>query len=216
MTRTSTVASTTHASEMRSRILDAAQRVMHNHGYRATTMPAIAAEADVSVGLLYRYFESKEELHLAMCEAITQAQLDELSVQLGGIHDTSERLAAGVRLFIEGLEAKDWGGIVVAGWAEAETNSRLRDLLQRRCDQLRSFVAMFIRESVARGEIDPAIDVEQVSLGVTMLLDGVLAHRTEVGRRFDPALAERAIIGLLAGVLRPVQPATLPPGQVPL
>jgi AcrR family transcriptional regulator len=194
--------STVHASEMRTRILDAAQRVMHNDGYRATTMPAIAAEADVSVGLLYRYFESKEELHLAMCEAITQAQLDELSVELAGIPGTTERLAMGVRLFIEGLEAKDWGGIVVAGWAEAETNPRMRDLLQRRCDQLRSFAAMFIRDSIARGEVDPALDVEQLSLGVAMLFDGALAHHAEVGRRFDPALAQRAITGLLAGALR--------------
>jgi AcrR family transcriptional regulator len=194
--------STAHASEMRTRILDAAQRVMHNDGYRATTMPAIATEADVSVGLLYRYFESKEELHLAMCEAITQAQLDELSVQLAAIADPTQRLASAVRLFVESLETRDWGGIVVAGWAEAETNPRLRDLLQRRCDQLRSFAAMFIRESIARGEADPALDVDQLSLGVAMLFDGALAHHAEVGRRFDPGLAQRAITGLLAGALR--------------
>jgi AcrR family transcriptional regulator len=193
--------STAHASEMRMRILDAAQRVMHNDGYRATTMPAIAAEADVSVGLLYRYFESKEELHLAMCEAITQAQLNELSVQLAAIPDPTERLASAVRLFVESLDAKDWGGIVVAGWAEAETNPRLRELLQRRCDQLRSFAAMFIRESIARGEVDVALDVEQLSLGVAMLFDGALAHHAEVGRRFDPRLTQRAITGLLAGAL---------------
>jgi AcrR family transcriptional regulator len=194
--------STAHATEMRARILDAAQRVMHNDGYRATTMPAIAAEADVSVGLLYRYFESKEELHLAMCEAITQAQLNELSVQMASIADPTERLASAVRLFVESLETKDWGGIVVAGWAEAETNPRLRDLLQRRCDQLRSFAAMFVREAIARGETDPSVGVDQVSLGVAMLLDGALAHHTEVGRRFDPGLAQRAITSLLAGALR--------------
>jgi AcrR family transcriptional regulator len=187
---------------MRGRILDAAQRVLHNDGYRATTMPAIAAEADMSVGLLYRYFESKEELLLAMCEGITQAQLNELSAQLGQIADPAERLASGVRLFIDSLDAKDWGAIVVAGWAEASTNPRLRDLLQRRCDQLRSFAAIFIRESIARGEADPSIDVERVSLGVAMLLDGALAHHAEMGRRFDPASVEHAITGLLAGALR--------------
>jgi AcrR family transcriptional regulator len=191
-----------HAAEMRARILDAAQQVMHDEGYRATTMPAIASQAEISVGLLYRYFESKDELLLAMCEGINQAQLDELSAQLGQIADPAERLASAVRLFIESLEAKDWGAIVIAGWAEADTNPRLRDLLQRRCDQLRAFAAMFIRESIARGEADPSIDVDRVSLGVAMLLDGALAHHAEVGRRFDPILAERAITGLLTGTLR--------------
>jgi AcrR family transcriptional regulator len=191
-----------YATKMRGRILDAAQRVLHNDGYQATTMPAIAAEADMSVGLLYRYFESKDELLLAMCEGITQAQLNELSAQLGRIADPAERLASAVRLFIDSLDAKDWGAIVVAGWAEAHTNPRLRDLLQRRCDQLRSFAAIFIRESIARGEADPSIDVERVSLGVAMLLDGALAHHAEMGRRFDPVSAEQAITGLLAGALR--------------
>ena len=71
-------ATATHATEMRQRILDGAHRAMLDGGYRGTTMPKIAAEAGVSVGLLYRYFSSKEELYLAMCEAVTQAQLDAL------------------------------------------------------------------------------------------------------------------------------------------
>jgi AcrR family transcriptional regulator len=53
-------ATATHATEMRQRILDGARRAMLEGGYRGTTMPEIAAEAGVSVGLLYRYFSSKE------------------------------------------------------------------------------------------------------------------------------------------------------------
>ncbi|MGH2382209.1 MAG: TetR/AcrR family transcriptional regulator, partial [Candidatus Limnocylindria bacterium] len=77
--------SAAHATEMRQRILDGAHRAMLSGGYRGTTMPAIAAESEVSVGLLYRYFESKEELYLAMCEYVSQAQLDELAHQMGQI-----------------------------------------------------------------------------------------------------------------------------------
>ena len=53
-------ATAAHATEMRQRILDGAHRAMLSGGYRGTTMPSIATEAGVSVGLLYRYFESKE------------------------------------------------------------------------------------------------------------------------------------------------------------
>src|ERR671918_2795553 len=89
--------SAAHATEMRQRILDGAHRSMLAGGYRGTTMPAIATEAGVSVGLLYRYFDSKEELYLAMCEAVTQAQLDDLAVQLGQIPDPRARVAEAVR-----------------------------------------------------------------------------------------------------------------------
>ena len=46
----------------RERILDAALRLFHEHGWRATTMRAIAAEAGVSLGNAYYYFASKETL----------------------------------------------------------------------------------------------------------------------------------------------------------
>src|SRR5918994_4689320 len=112
--------SAAHATEMRQRILDGAHRAMLSGGYRGTTMPAIASESGVSVGLLYRYFDSKEELYLAMCEAVTQAQLDDLAVQLGQISDPRERLGSAVDLFISRLHVERWGPIVIAGWAEAD------------------------------------------------------------------------------------------------
>jgi AcrR family transcriptional regulator len=194
--------SAAHATEMRQRILDGAHRAMLAGGYRGTTMPAIAAEADVSVGLLYRYFDSKEELYLAMCEGVTQAQLDELASQMGQIADPRERLARAVGYFVESLEAERWGAIVTTGWAEADVNPQLRDLLRRRCDQIRAFAAMFLREAVANGEVEPEIDVEELSLATTMLMDGVIAHQAETGDRFDPDLAARSVIALIGRTLR--------------
>jgi AcrR family transcriptional regulator len=194
--------SAAHASEMRERILDGAHRAMLAGGYRGTTMPAIAAEAEVSVGLLYRYFESKEELYLAMCESVTQAQLDELAVQISQITDARERLARAVGYFVESLDTEHWGAIVTTGWAEADIKPALRDMLRRRCDQIRAFAAMFLREAIARGEIEADVEVEELSLATTMLMDGVIAHQAEMGDRFDPDLVQRSVIALVGRTLR--------------
>ena len=193
--------SATHATEMRQRILDGAHRAMLTGGYRGTTMPAIASEAAVSVGLLYRYFESKEELYLAMCESVTRAHLDELAVRLAEIPDPRERLRNAVDLFVQGLAVEHWGAIVTAGWAEADVNPALRDMLRRRCDQIRAFATMFLREAVVRGELDAAADLDDLSLAVTMLLDGVIAHQAEMGDRFDPNLVGRSVTSLLERTL---------------
>ncbi len=194
--------SAAHATEMRQRILDGAHRAMLSGGYRGTTMPAIAAEADVSVGLLYRYFASKEELYLAMCDYVSQAQLDELAVQMGQITDPRERLARAIGHFVESLESEHWGAIITAGWAEADVKPDLRDLLRRRCDQIRAFAAMFLREAIARGEIEPDVDIEELSLATTMLMDGVIAHQAETGDRFDADLVTRSVIALVGRTLR--------------
>jgi AcrR family transcriptional regulator len=189
---------------MRQRILDGAHRAMLSGGYRGTTMPEIATEAGVSVGLLYRYFDSKEELYLAMCEAVTQAQLDDLAVQLGQISDPRERLASAIDLFVDGLHAERWGPIVIAGWSEADVKPALRDMLRRRCDQIRAFVQMFLREAVVRGELEASADLEELALATAMLLDGVIAHQAEMGERFDPAIARRSLLALLGRTLAPV------------
>lgn len=55
----------TQKAEMtRQRILDAALKLFAVEGYEGTTMRKIAAQADCSLGLTYRYFSSKEELVL--------------------------------------------------------------------------------------------------------------------------------------------------------
>jgi len=53
---------TSRGEETKQKIVDAAMRLFEKHGYDATTMRAIAAEADVAVGNAYYYFPSKEHL----------------------------------------------------------------------------------------------------------------------------------------------------------
>lgn len=54
--------SETKSARTRSAIIDAALKLFRERGYDATTMRAIAAEAGVSVGNAYYYFDSKEQL----------------------------------------------------------------------------------------------------------------------------------------------------------
>lgn len=56
------------AEERRQQILDAAEVVFATSGYRDVGTAAVAAEAGVSEPTLYRYFESKRDLYVAMLE----------------------------------------------------------------------------------------------------------------------------------------------------
>jgi AcrR family transcriptional regulator len=50
----------------RAKVLDAATRVFTRRGFAAASMQDIANEADISVGLIYRHFKTKEELFGAL------------------------------------------------------------------------------------------------------------------------------------------------------
>lgn len=186
-----------HAAEVRHRILDGADRAFREAGFRGTSIPEIATAAGVSVGLIYRYFPSKEELFLSVCQLRTDTQLNELAAMLGAIADPADRLRAGIDYFVRSLVEQGWGSIVIHALAEADRNPRLRDMLIRLTEQERGFAAMFIREAIARGEAPPDLDVDAASLSVAMLLHGALVHQVERGPAFDTHAVTRAITAAL-------------------
>jgi AcrR family transcriptional regulator len=60
------VPTTTKGQETRRRLLAAARRVIERDGYVALRMADVAAEAKISLGGLYRYFENKDDLFLSL------------------------------------------------------------------------------------------------------------------------------------------------------
>lgn len=196
-------ASAAHTAEVRHRILDGADRAFSEAGFRGTSIPSIAAEAGVSVGLIYRYFPSKEELFLSVCQQRTESQLNELAATLGRIEDPAERLRAGIEYYVRSLVEQGWGSIVIHALAEADRNPRLRDMLVRLSEQERGFAAMFLREAIARGEAPPDLDVDAASLAVALLLQGAILHQAERGPAFDPRAVGQAISTVLTWPLRP-------------
>src|SRR4051812_18852075 len=68
------------AEATRRDILDAAQRLFERHGYAATTMEAIAAEAGVALKTVYVAFETKSGLLRALWNHLLRAGSDAVPV----------------------------------------------------------------------------------------------------------------------------------------
>lgn len=69
----------------RAQILEAARRCFTSIGFQAASVDRIAAEAGVSVGLLYRFFKSKG----ALIEAIVVEDAESQLIQFGALIDSS-------------------------------------------------------------------------------------------------------------------------------
>lgn len=70
------------------RIMDAAFKLIAKNGYEATSIAMIAAAAGVSKGLLYNYFESKEEL----VKALVSGAMEEGDNLMGELMDSDPRI----------------------------------------------------------------------------------------------------------------------------
>lgn len=118
------------ADLQRDRILQAAQRCFVEHGFHAASMASIAATADMSAGLIYRYFASKNEIIVAIIERQLEFLRAELRV-LEGPRDVAtaltERFGAGCKRGVTGLSAP----LVLEMSAEATRDPAIADALHR-------------------------------------------------------------------------------------
>ena len=174
-----------HAEVMRERILEGGRRAFIAGGFRGTSVPSIAAEAGVSVGLIYRYFPSKEELFLELCISGTPAELEELAENLAPIDDPVERLTVAIDSYFDALLQAIGAPLVLQALAAAPADERIRQALRRRGDDLRGFSAAFVQDAIVRGELPADADVDEIAAATTMLLDGALVAVAEQGEALD-------------------------------
>jgi AcrR family transcriptional regulator len=86
-------------------LLDAAARLMERQGSAGVSMQAVAAEAGVSVGLIYRYFGSKDDLLLAVIVEVLDAFATAVpeAIEAAG-PDPVRRLANAFRAYCEVID----------------------------------------------------------------------------------------------------------------
>ena len=189
-----------HAEAMREQILEGGRRAFASGGYRGTNVPAIAAEAGVSVGLIYRYFLSKEELFLELCLFGTPAELGRLTDELAPITDPILRLTVAIESYFEALFDAIGAPLVLQALAAAPADERVRAALARRATDLRDFAAAFTRDAIARGEIEAGADVDEIARVSATLLDGALVAVAEQGDALDRNGLRDLIVRAIAAV----------------
>jgi AcrR family transcriptional regulator len=69
----------------RQQVLDAAFACFARQGFHQTTVDDICRESELSPGVVYKYFRSKEEIIEAVCEGCQQANTPLIDPATGGV-----------------------------------------------------------------------------------------------------------------------------------
>jgi AcrR family transcriptional regulator len=121
---------TPRAEAQRERILCAAQRCFIEYGFHAASMASIAETAQMSAGLMYRYFDNKGAIVLAIIER----ELQEGRSQIAQLRSSRELVAALLDVFTR-WQARDPGAMSVALFlemsAEATRDPQIAAALRR-------------------------------------------------------------------------------------
>lgn len=134
-----------HKLPSKDRILLAARKLFGENGFHRTSMSELAAGADMSVGLIYRSFKSKEEI----IEAIVCADFDR---KLAEFESLRQRLVDGeltVRQTFEELFQKtieeNREALAFDILAEGFRNGRVGRTIDESCQRFRDYLRQFIR-----------------------------------------------------------------------
>ncbi|HUY09408.1 MAG TPA: TetR/AcrR family transcriptional regulator [Candidatus Dormibacteraeota bacterium] len=202
MGATEVTVATTHADQVRQRILDGAARAFSVSGFQGTSVPQIAGEVGVSVGLLYRYFPSKANLFTAICMSELESEIESLTRQLSEISDPTERLRQGVEFYLRQMEQKQSAGVILGALAEAPANNEVREVMRLRATTIRDFVRGYLEEGVKAGEVPATTPIEEFTQAIAMMLDGVVTAWAISGPELDLGAVRDAIVSLLAAALQ--------------
>lgn len=156
------------ASPRREKLVDTATELFYKHGFHATGIDRIVAEAGVAKMTLYKHFRSKDELILAVLrrrdESFRNWLMREIERREAG---PRERLLVLFDVLREWFRKNDYRGcmFINAGAEYGAPDSAIRALACEHKRLLRAYVEQLARDA---GASDPA----ELASGLTLLANG--------------------------------------------
>jgi AcrR family transcriptional regulator len=144
-------------------------------------MADIVTESGLSNGAIYRYFASKEEIVVAVCEQGSDALPKALTVEaVNGLLEHIRTLA----------RDKGHARLVAQIYAEAALSPALAQIVQRQLSAMRAAVADLITDDYPNG------DAEQMAEAFVAVCTGY-SEQLAVRGDLDPAPFARALMAIL-------------------
>lgn len=169
----------------RKALVDAAMRVIGDHGSLTVTMSEIAKQAGVSPALAHHYFGSKEQLLIETVRVHLQRLRDSVVTALRAAPTPREKLSAVIRV---SFQTDQFAPETIAAWlafyAEAQRSEETRRFLVIYARRLRSNLLANLKT------LCPVEDAERIAEGAAAMIDGLYIRQ---GLRSAPISIEASI-----------------------
>src|SRR6478752_5792670 len=157
----------------RKALVDAALRVIGDHGSLSVTMSDIARQAGVSPALAHHYFGSKEQLLIETIRSLLRQLRSDAVAALRAAKTPRERLSAVIRV---SFHADQFAPETIAAWlafyAEAQRSEETRRYLVIYTRRLRSNLIANLRP------LCRANDAERIAEGAAAMIDGLYIRQS--------------------------------------
>jgi TetR/AcrR family transcriptional regulator, repressor for uid operon len=186
----------------RRHVREAALACFKRRGFHQASMADICAEAKMSPGNLYRYYDSKEAIIAAICEEDRQGVIERLAA-IGERPNLLEAMLemAGEELGAGDPEKRKFGTEVLA---EAARNAVIAEIVRRHNSAIVGICAEAIRRAQAVGQVDGTLDPRLAAAILVAAAEG-LSTQLALGSAIDAREHHEAFKLLMLRFLSPAR-----------
>ncbi|MFF2502625.1 TetR family transcriptional regulator C-terminal domain-containing protein [Streptomyces sp. NPDC058067] len=158
----------------RAEFLEAAWKLISEHGYHAVRISDIARTCGTSSGAVHYYFPTKQDLLSAALRHCVECAFERQSSRLRSVDGAHARLLAliDMQLPLPGRVRDEWL-VWLQFWAETALRPELRAIHNDFYARWREAVVRIVRRGQREGQFRADADAEQLALGLTALTDGL-------------------------------------------
>jgi AcrR family transcriptional regulator len=177
-------------------IFRAASRVFISHGYHAATVRQIAREAHLSLGGLYAYIRTKEDILYLVFDKLTTTLRDAMRRAIEGVDDPVERIRRALHADLQTTEKYQDEILLMYQETKSLDRASRRAVLSREADYV-GFFEDILRDGYARGAFkgDPRLAADAIAY----LCSVIALRRWSLGSRLS---LDEVREGLVAFILR--------------
>lgn len=160
------------SAERKPQILKAAMDVFSKKGFHEARMEDIAHEAQLSIGGLYWYYKSKEDLIVAIMEEVIDQDVKDLRELLHAEGTVQHRLEQYIRT-TDNETTKALLPILYELYSLAMRDPKVRKYIRSFFITYREALAEFVEQGIARGEFRK-VNAQMAATTLVALYEGVL------------------------------------------
>ena len=146
------------APQRREQLIEVATKLFAKWGYEATTTAAIAEAAGVTEPILYRHFDSKQELFVAIVRSVSEQTMAQWAEILDGIDDPAEQIRQIAQTFPDHIEEMADAYHVIHGALATSRDRKVVAVMKEHYAQIERFFVAIIQKGQGTGVFRPQLD----------------------------------------------------------
>jgi AcrR family transcriptional regulator len=185
-------------ADTRTRILEAAFRLLHQDGYARLSTRTIAAEAGANHALIHYYFGTKDQLVIAALDEANNRLLERQRHMYDTPGGFAEKWGQACRFFEEDL-ASGFVRVQMELWGTSLSNPTLRELFYPRIQAWRRLIEGVVREALQHYELDLPCSADAIACWIAdfwigMEFEMVLGMTEEEGHHREALAAMQRLL----------------------